>query len=328
MDKPKTFVKLLFIDFSSAFNTTQTHILVEKLINEFGLDFSLLGWILDFLVQRTQRVKVNDCFSEWLVSSTGSPQGCVISPLLFILYTNDCKSSYRYRHIIKFADDSVIVSLMSEEDSMHGPVVDDFIMWCQNTFLKLNVSKTKEMIIDFNPRRKSTHDKQTSINGVCIESVEQYKYLGTVLDNKLSFSPNTEVLCKRGQQRLYCLRKLRSFNVGKTLMCMFYRSYIESLLSFSLLCWFNYLNVKNKNCLERIVNQGSKITGSKQMTMAQLYHRQVLGKAQSILLDDFHPMYQEFNLLPSGIRYRTPISQTNRFRHSFIPSAVKFLNLR
>ncbi len=59
------------------------------------------------------------------------------------------------------------------------------------------------------------------------------------------------------------------------------------------------------------------------MTMAQLYHRQVLGKAQSMLLGDSHPMYHEFHLLPSGIRY----SKTNRFRHSFIPSAVKVFNL-
>ncbi len=58
-------------------------------------------------------------------------------------------------------------------------------------------------------------------------------------------------------------------------MCMFYRSHIDSLLSFYLLCWFNSLNVKNKNCLQRIVNQGSKITG-KQMTMAQLYHMALL----------------------------------------------------
>lgn len=62
LEKPKTFVKLLFIDFSSAFNTIQPHILIDKLIKEFGLDFYLVGWILDFLVQRTQRVKVNDCF--------------------------------------------------------------------------------------------------------------------------------------------------------------------------------------------------------------------------------------------------------------------------
>ncbi len=112
---------------------------------------------------------MNDCFSDWLVSSTGSPQGCVFSPLLFILYTNDCKSSYRNRHIIKCPDDSVIVCLMSEDDSMQG-----FIKWCQNFFLKLYVFKTRKMTIDFNSRRKSTQYKQTSIKGVTIESVEQY----------------------------------------------------------------------------------------------------------------------------------------------------------
>ncbi len=85
--------------------------------------------------------------------------------------------------------------------------------------------------------------------------------------------------------------------------------------------------MENKNGLERILNQGSKITGRKQMTMAQLYHRQVLGKAQSMLLGDSHPMYHEFHLLASGIRYRTTISKTNRFRNSFIPSAVKMFNL-
>ncbi len=62
-------------------------------------------------------------------------------------------------------------------------------------------------------------------------------------------------------------------------MCMFDREYID----FSLLCLFNSLNVKNKNGLERTVNQGSIITGRKQMPMAQLYQRRVLGKAQSIV---------------------------------------------
>ncbi len=59
-----------------------------------------------------------------------------------------------------------------------------FITWCQNVSLKLDVFKTKEMTIDFNSRRKSTPYKQTSINGVGIESVELYKHLDTVLGNK------------------------------------------------------------------------------------------------------------------------------------------------
>ncbi len=59
------------------------------------------------------------------------------------------------------------------------------------------------------------------------------------------------------------------------------------------------------------------------MTMAQLYHIHVLGKAQSILFDDSHPMYHKFNLLPSGTRYITPISKTYRFRHSIYPLSCK-----
>ncbi len=59
-----------------------------------------------------------------------------------------------------------------------------FITWCQNVSLKLVVFKTKGMTIDFNSRRKSTPYKQTSINGVGIESVELYKHLDTVLGNK------------------------------------------------------------------------------------------------------------------------------------------------
>jgi hypothetical protein len=89
LDGPGTHARLLFLDFSSAFNTIQPHVLVSKLLSEFNLESNLVSWIMDFLTNRTQRVKVNGCLSERRVSSTGSPQGCVLSPLLYILYTND-----------------------------------------------------------------------------------------------------------------------------------------------------------------------------------------------------------------------------------------------
>ena len=50
---------------------------------------------------------------------------------------------------VKFAYDSVIVSLLNGHDSTHGPVVKDFSEWCESSFLKINVLKTKELIIDF-----------------------------------------------------------------------------------------------------------------------------------------------------------------------------------
>ena len=81
-----TRARILFTDFSSAFNTIQPHILANKLVSYFGLDNHLVLWIIDFLTNRLQRVFVNGCFSELSLTCTGSPQGCVLSPLLYILY--------------------------------------------------------------------------------------------------------------------------------------------------------------------------------------------------------------------------------------------------
>ncbi|KAF7658978.1 hypothetical protein LDENG_00005190, partial [Lucifuga dentata] len=71
---------------------------------------------MDFLTDRSHCVKVKGILSDVHFSSTGSPQGCILSPLLFVLYTNTCQSQHEKRHIIKFTDDSVIVSLLSSDD--------------------------------------------------------------------------------------------------------------------------------------------------------------------------------------------------------------------
>ena len=55
----KKHARLLFMDFSSAFNTIQPLLLVEKLLHQFELDANLVGWILDFLTNISQRVRVN-----------------------------------------------------------------------------------------------------------------------------------------------------------------------------------------------------------------------------------------------------------------------------
>ena len=163
----KNHARLLFIDFSSAFNTIQPHVLVEKLVSSFCVDPCLVGWILDFLTNRSQRVRVNGILSSFLSSSTGSPQGCVLSAFLYILYTNDCFSRFKDRFIIKYADDSVIVSLLNNDENSHGQVLDDFLSWCDKAFLELNVSKTKELCVDF--RRSPPPPQNSVVNGQTVD---------------------------------------------------------------------------------------------------------------------------------------------------------------
>ena len=82
MDKRNTNVRMLFIDYSSAFNTIVPSKLITKL-RILGLNTSLCNWIQDFLKGRPQVVRVGSNTSATLILNTGAPQGCVLSPLLY-----------------------------------------------------------------------------------------------------------------------------------------------------------------------------------------------------------------------------------------------------
>jgi hypothetical protein len=82
-------VRMLFIDYSSAFNTIIPSKLVTKL-RILGLNTYLCNWILNFLMGRLQVVRVGNITSTTLTLNTGAPQGCVLSPLLYSLFTYDC----------------------------------------------------------------------------------------------------------------------------------------------------------------------------------------------------------------------------------------------
>ncbi|KAI3356988.1 hypothetical protein L3Q82_003623 [Scortum barcoo] len=84
----------------SAFNTVIPDKLILKLHN-LGLPSSLCHWIRDFLTNRPQVVRIGDNTSSTLVLSTGTPQGCVLSPALFTLFTSDCSAIHSTNTIVK-----------------------------------------------------------------------------------------------------------------------------------------------------------------------------------------------------------------------------------
>lgn len=113
---PKHLTRLLFIDYSLTFNTIIPNILINKLL-DLHIPPSTCAWIKDFLSNRPQRVKLGPHLSSSLTLSTGSPQGCVLSLLLYSLY--NCVPLHPTNSIIKFADDTTEVRLIKEGRGDH-----------------------------------------------------------------------------------------------------------------------------------------------------------------------------------------------------------------
>lgn len=111
LENKNTYARILLIDFSLAINTILPQQLIEKLCKT-------CRWILDFLMERQQTVSVGSVTSETTTASTGSPQGCVLSPLLFTLLTRDCSASFNTNHMIKFSEDTTVVSCIINRDEL------------------------------------------------------------------------------------------------------------------------------------------------------------------------------------------------------------------
>ncbi|KAI2646125.1 putative RNA-directed DNA polymerase from transposon BS [Labeo rohita] len=282
LDKPGNYVRILFVDFSSAFNTIIPTLLQSKLA-QLSVPSSICQWITSFLIGNSGRI-----------TSTGAPQGCVHSPLLFSLYTNDCTSKDPSVKLLKFADDTTLIGHINDGDeSAYRQGVKELADWCSHNNLELNTLKIVEMTVDF--RR-----------------------------NPPALPPLT-VMDSTAQQRLYFLRQLRKFNLPKELLKQFYSAIIESILCTPTV-WFSSATKTDFRRLQRIVRSAERIIGTTLPTLQDLYSSRVIKRASKIILDPSHPAHFLFELLLSGRRYRARTTKTARHRKSFFPQAIYLMN--
>ena len=96
--------------------------------------------------------------------------------------------------------------------------------------------------------------------------------------------PEIDQIVKKAQQRLYFLRRLKSFGVNKTILKKFYRAVVESVLTFSITVWYSGTTQKDRAKLNRIVKTASKIIGDDLQTLESLFKTRAIRKSNSFLL--------------------------------------------
>ncbi len=297
LDKKDSYVRMLFIDFSSAFNTIIPQQLIHKLV-QLGLNTSLCSWLLDFLTGRPQAVRVGSNTSSTITLNTGAPQGCVLSPLLFTLLPHDCTPSNNSNLFIKFADDTTVVGLISNRD--------------ETTYRSEVCRLACSLCMLLWPSM--------------VRPWREWAAPSSWVYTSQRTSYNTAALAKKAQQHLYFLRKFRRSRAPASIMCTFYRGTIEIILTSCITVWYGACNASCRKTLQRIVKAAEKIVGVSLPSLQDIYSTRLTHKALCIAGDPTHPSHSFFSLLPSGRRLRSLQARTSRLKDSFIHQAVRKLN--
>ena len=319
----KNYSRVVFVDFSSAFNTIDPPTLINAMSN-LRINSNVISWVNSFLHERRQTVKCSGTSSRTVITSTGSPQGCVLSPVLFTLYIKAMGVQQPSMDIIKYADDTVIIERLNHNTpSIMQDELNDIVKWCDINHLNINATKTKEMLITNTRHFPSPPPLQIHDNG--IERVEEYRYLGTVLTPKLNFSINTEKTIEKANKRLYIMKRLNYIQASSRTINLAYTAFIESVLSYHLPTLYGHLSEEDKKRLQQLTKTAKYLSGDilECKSVQCLYEHHFKTRALR-MVSSTDPLL-ELDKLPSG-RCRIPKQRVNCRKFCFRTLCAKFYN--
>jgi hypothetical protein len=207
LENEKTTIAV-FLDFRRAFETIDRTILLYKL-EKYGFKGNAYKWFENYLKNRRQNTKVGNKISTTKNNDIGVPQGSKLGPLLFIIYINDIVNVVKNCKIKLFADDSLLYVECDDVNQGLRLINEDleriYDYLCFNK-LALNVKKIKGMIIT----KKNLENMLNVIHvkNEAIEIVEEIKYLGIIIDNKLNFKSHLEYVMTKMNKKYHMIRRI------------------------------------------------------------------------------------------------------------------------
>ena len=277
------------IDLSKAFNRVSHELLIQDLYDMHTPSW-LLKIIISYLSNRTMVLTYNGEQSSAKELPGGGPQGAFLGGLIFIIKYNGAflrppipplisgPVTKSKAEKVKYVDDgSVAVSinlkkcLIDDPETRPKPLnfhertqqilpatnnllqyyLDDTEVFTNKNKMKINAKKSK--VILFNKARKWDFPPEVSFSdNENLEVVSEMKLVGVMITSDLKWEKNTQYICQRAMERIWILRRMKTFNLDIEDICDTYTKEIRSILELAVPVWHSGLTVKQSRDIERI----------------------------------------------------------------------------
>lgn len=343
----------VFLDFSKAFDRVNHALLCNKL-KYYGLDEVSVAFFTCYLEGRSQFVRTQHGISSTELVVSGVPQGSVLGPLLFLLYTADINTGLKFMDIHSYADDTQLIYSFHPTNYQYASncINEDLNIltnYCENHVLQINTLKTNAMLFC----GKSVYEYLKSnvhiyINNEEIIFVDSVKNLGLIFDKDFKFTNHVSMLIKKSYislRLLFSNKNIINFKIRKKLCeCI-----VLSVFNYCNMIYYPCLDLRDRNRLQKIQNtccrliyglrkydhisakikeiKWLKVTYIYQFHLLKFVHRLLLTSTPSYLRNKLKHRSQIHNLNIRQTHTLTmPQHNTAMFEKSFSYNAVKHYN--